>query len=96
MTPRTRVWAFGCAALLVLAGVACAVLLGGLTGEILALVLIAAGFGAGLLLVFAEIGFGEERELAREERMRREQERRRVLGARGAWIRRPRHPRRPR
>jgi hypothetical protein len=79
--------AIGLAAALVLAGVACAVLVPGVAGEILTIVLIATGLGGGLVLVFLEIGFGEERDLAREEE--RERKRAGRIGRR-----RPRLPRR--
>ena len=72
---------------LVLAGVACAVLVPGVTGEILTIVLIATGLGGALALVFLEIGLSEERDLAREEE--RKQKRAQRLGRR-----RPRLPRR--
>ena len=75
------------AAALVVAGVACAVLVSGVTGEILTIVLIATGLGGALVLVFLEIGFGEERDLAREEARKRTRAER--MGRR-----RPRLPRR--
>jgi hypothetical protein len=71
----------------VLAGVACAVLVPGVTGEILTIVLIATGLGGALALVFLEIGLSEERDLAGEEE--RKQKRVQRLGRR-----RPRLPRR--
>jgi hypothetical protein len=71
VTPRSRIAAFGSAAALVLAGVACAVLVGGVAGEVLTIVLIAAGLAGALLLVFLEIGLGEERDLAREQQRKR-------------------------
>jgi hypothetical protein len=72
MTPRARVLAFGSAAALVVAGAACAVLVAGVAGEVLTIVLISAGLGGALLLVFFEVGLGEERDLAQaEERKRR-------------------------
>lgn len=76
MGSRLRILAFGCAAALVIAGGVCAVVLGGITGEVLTIVLISAGLGGGLLLIFLEVGFGEQRELAREAASREEQERR--------------------
>ena len=90
MAPRARVLAFGSAAALVVAGSICAALVGGQTGEVLAIGLITLGLGAALLLVFLEVGLSEERELAREEK--RQQERatngkRRVRPRR--WPRRP-------
>jgi hypothetical protein len=67
--------------------VACAVLVSGLTGEILTIVLIAAGLGGAVALVFLEIGFGEERDLARDEERKRKR-------AERTGRRRPRLPRR--
>ena len=93
MSPRVRIAAFGSAAVLVVAGGASAALVGGVTGEILTIVLISAGLAGALLLVFLEIGLGEERDLAREqERTRR---RRKTIGdaRRRPWLRRS--PRRP-
>jgi uncharacterized membrane protein len=62
---------FGSAAALVVAGAICAVLVGGLTGEVLAIALITLGLGAAVLLVFLEVGLSDERELAREQKRRR-------------------------
>lgn len=76
-----------------MAGALCAALVAGLTGELLALVLMSIGLGGALLLVFLEIGLGEERELAREEQERRERERRRMADQRPRWL--PRWRRRP-
>jgi hypothetical protein len=66
-----RRFAYGSAAALVVAGGVCAGVVPGVTGEVLALALIASGLAGALLLVFLEIGFGEERDLAREEDRRR-------------------------
>ena len=72
VSPRLRIAAYGSAAALVLAGGLSAALVGGVTGEILTIVLISVGLAGALLLVFLEIGLGEERDLAREqERTRR-------------------------
>lgn len=90
MTPRGRIVAFGSAGVLVLAGAVCAALVGGVTGEVLTIVLISAGLGGALLLVFLEIGLGEERDLERE-REQRERKQRRLQS-----LRRPRLARRPR
>jgi hypothetical protein len=76
---------------LVIAGGACAALVRGLTGEVLTIVLIASGLGGALLLVFLEIGLGEERDLARDEERRRGREQRALDASR-----RPRSTRRPR
>lgn len=71
VAPRQRIAAFGSAAALVLAGVACAVLVGGVTGEVLTITLMSIGLAGALLLIFLEIGLGEERELERETRRKR-------------------------
>jgi hypothetical protein len=84
---------FGLAGVLVIAGGACAALVGGITGEILTIVLISAGLVGGLLLVFLDIGLGEEHDLAREDAQRRKRELR-ALDLRGRQ-RLPRRPRRP-
>jgi hypothetical protein len=90
VAPRLRVLAFGSAAALVVAGSICAILVGGLTGEVLAIALITLGLGAAVLLMFLEVGLSEERELAREEKRRRQR------AADGQRRLRPRRwPRRP-
>jgi hypothetical protein len=90
---RSRIIAFGSAAALVAAGGVCAAAVPGVTGEILTIVLMSAGFAGALLLVFLEIGLGEERDLAREERRRgRRAARARELRRRSGLRRRPRRP----
>jgi hypothetical protein len=49
----------------------CAALVGGVTGTVLTIVLISAGLGGAVLLVFYEVGRSEDRELAKEKRKRR-------------------------
>lgn len=94
MSARSRILAFGSAAVLVIAGVACAVLVEGVAGEVLTIVLISGGLAGSLLLVFLEVGLSEERELARDEERRRKVKGRTLHLRRGA---RQRHlPRRPR
>ena len=61
MPSRTRVVAFGSAGALVLAGGLCGVLIGGVTGQALAIGLIALGLGGALLLVFLEVGLSEDK-----------------------------------
>lgn len=78
---------------LVLAGAICAALVGGLTGEILTIVLLSLGLGGALLLVFLEIGLGEERDRAHEEQLRRERDESGSRPQRPPW--RMRWPRRP-
>jgi hypothetical protein len=80
-----RLYLAGCA-LTVAAGVVCAVLVPGLAGELLTLVLIALGLGGAVVLVFLEVGFSEERELARDEKRRERAQR--------TFDPRPRFPRR--
>jgi hypothetical protein len=74
---RARILSYGSLGVLVLAGAACAALVGGIAGEVLTIVLISVGLGGALLLVFLEIGLGEERDLAQAERTRRERQQRR-------------------
>lgn len=66
-----RIVAFGSAGALIVAGAVCAAVVEGVTGEVLTIGLMSAGFAGGLLLVFLEIGLGEERDLARGEERRR-------------------------
>jgi hypothetical protein len=92
VSSRSRIGAFGSAAALVVAGVVCAAVVGGVLGEVLTIVLISAGLGGALLLIFLEIGLSEERDLARDEE-RRQREGQRSLAPRRRlrnWPRRPR------
>jgi len=91
VSQRARIVLFGFAGVLVIAGGACAALVGGLTGEVLTVVLISGGLVAGLLLIFLDIGLGEEHDRARDEARRRK----RTLRAADVE-RRPRMARRPR
>jgi hypothetical protein len=92
LSRRSRIFSFGSAALLVLAGTLCAIFVAGLTGQVLAISLITVGLGAAVLLVFYEVGLSEERELAREdERRRRTEEKGREARPTRSW-RRPRRP----
>jgi hypothetical protein len=75
MTVRGRIVAYGLAVLLIVAGAVCAAVVGGETGEVLALVLIGLGFVGIVGLVFLEVGLSEDRE---RERMGRGRERRSV------------------
>ncbi len=93
MTPRTRLLAFGSALTLVLAGGVCAAFVPGVTGQVLTIVLIATGVAGAVLLVFLEVGYSEDRELARDEERRRGRALRLLGARRGRWItRRPRRP----
>ena len=94
MAPRLRILVFGSAAALVIAGGACAALVGGVAGEVLTIVLMSAGLARGLLLVFLEVGLGEERELARDEERRRKRDSKALDARQRPWLRpRPRRPR---
>jgi hypothetical protein len=93
MSRRTRILAFGSAAALVVVGAILGVAIGGHTGEIVGVTLGTLGLGAVILLVFLEIGLSEDRELAKEERLRREAAERTEADARPPHRRR--HPRRP-
>jgi len=66
MTTRSRLLGFGGAAVLVLAGIACAIAFAGTPGQVLALVLISLGFVLATALVFYEVGLSEDRERERE------------------------------
>ena len=68
MSSRSRIIAWGSTGALVVAGIACAVLIGGETGAILAIVLIGGGFVLATSVVFFEIGLSEDREREREQR----------------------------
>ena len=62
MAPRTRIWAYGACAALVVAGGLCSAIIGGLTGDVLLIGLAMLGLGGILLLVFLEVGLSEDRE----------------------------------
>ena len=70
MTKRSRISAFGFAALLVVAGGVGAAVFSGTVGQVLALVLIGIGLVLATSLVFLEVGLSEDRERVREERKR--------------------------
>jgi hypothetical protein len=91
VAPRTRIYAFGSAAALVVAGALCAVFVNGLTGQLLTIALLLAGFGGALLLIFLEVGLSEDRDRAREEERQRK-----PPAPSGSPRRRPSAPRWPR
>jgi hypothetical protein len=74
---RTRILAYGAAAVLTVAGFGCAAI-GGLGGQIAAIALVSAGLGGALLLAFYEVGLSEDRVRAEEEKRRRSDEFRRT------------------
>jgi uncharacterized membrane protein len=87
--PRTRLVTFGSAGVLVVAGALCWAIVGGLTGQVLAIAFWLVGFGGALLLIFFEVGLSEDHARAREEELRqkRADSRRRPRPRR--WPRRP-------
>jgi hypothetical protein len=89
LSRRARIVGFGSAALLVVAGIACAFVFSGGLAQNLAFALVALGMVEATSLVFAEVGFSEDRERAREERARAKEARE------GERAESPRHPRRP-
>jgi hypothetical protein len=92
VAPRSRILAFGSAVALVLAGGVCAVLIGGVTGQVLTIVLLSAGLGGAVLLVFLEVGLSEDRERARDEERRRKRRMLLFNPRRRPLRRRPRRP----
>jgi hypothetical protein len=77
MSRRSRIAGFGSAGLLVVLGIACAVIFSGTLGQNLAFVLVALGLVLATSLVFYEVGLTEDRARAREETDRRREEARR-------------------
>jgi hypothetical protein len=67
---RTRILAYGAAALLTVVGLGSAAL-GGFAGQVAGIALVSAGLGGALLLAFYEVGLSEDRARADEERRRR-------------------------
>jgi hypothetical protein len=93
VAPRRRFLAFGSTTAAVVAGVLCALLVDGLTGEVLAIALVLAGLGGVVLLLFLEVGLSEDRARSRDERRRRERARRRLEAQQRRPVRRwPRWP----
>ena len=71
MTPLSRALAFGGAFLAIVAGAVAGPVIGGITGEAVALSLVSLGVIAIISLVFLEVGLSEDRERAREDALRR-------------------------
>lgn len=95
MTSSTRILAFGSAALAVIAGAVCAIVLHGALRDVLTLSLILAGLGAVVLLAFLEVGLSEERDRAKEEARLEAQRARSEPRHDQRRLRLPRRPRRP-
>ena len=83
--------AFGSAFALAVTGGLCAVLVGGLTGEVLTIVLVSLGLGGAVLLMFLEVGLSEDHERARDEQ-REQASRARAARRRPQHLRWPRRP----
>jgi hypothetical protein len=66
MTRRSRLTAFGSAGALVIAGIVCAVTIGGDVGPIAAFILIGLGLVLATSLAFLEVGLSEDRDRARD------------------------------
>jgi hypothetical protein len=69
MTRRSRITAFGCTLVLVVAGVVCLAVIAGGVGQILGFLLIGLGLVLATSLVFLEVGLSEDRERARERKV---------------------------
>ena len=67
MTRRSRTVGYGAAAALVAVGAVCAALISGTIGQVLAMLLIGLGLVLVVSLLFAEVGFSEDRERARSQ-----------------------------
>ncbi len=88
MAPRTRLLSFGAGVLAIVAGLIAGSVLGGITGEAVAIALYSLGGIAIVSLVFLEVGLSEDRERERELTRAR-------LPQPVAHLRRPRRRRRP-
>ena len=66
MSARSRIAAYGSAAMLVLIGALTGLLSTGATAQAIGIVLVIFGLGGALLLVFFEIGLSEDRARAQE------------------------------
>ena len=88
MSRRSRIAGFGSAGLLVLLGIACAVIFSGALGQNLAFVLVALGLVLATSLVFYEVGLTEDRARAREDKARQHEEARRREAEREAAAKR--------
>ena|SRR5437016_5509564 len=71
MSTRTRILAFGSAALVVIAGLVAGSLIGGTTGGVLVIALAGGGLVVATSLVFLEVGLSEDRARAREQERER-------------------------
>jgi hypothetical protein len=88
MPRRTRILAFGVAALVAAAGGLCAAFVPGAAGLVLAVTLLSLGLGGAVLLVFVEVGLSEDHARARDEQRRQPRTRRRIEIRELPWSRR--------
>ncbi len=95
VSSRARVWAFGSAGVLVLAGGMCAALVHGLIGQLLTIVLLSVGLGGAVLLLFLEVGLSEDRDRAQDEERRRKRSSQRIVALPKSRSGPSRWPRRP-
>ncbi|HET7049244.1 MAG TPA: hypothetical protein VFI54_13355 [Solirubrobacteraceae bacterium] len=93
MSSRSRIVAFGSAVAVAVIGGICAAVFPGLTGQLLALVLISVGLGAVVLLVFYEVGLSEDKARAAEQEHQEERATRSTEAHPRPRLR-PRNPRR--
>jgi hypothetical protein len=91
--PRTRVLAFGSAALIAIAGALCSAFVDSTLGLIVGVALLSLGLGGIVLLVFLEVGLSEDHARAREEQRRPDRAKSGIEIRQLPWSRRP--PRRP-
>jgi hypothetical protein len=87
--PRTRILAFGSAALVAIAGALCAAFVKSTAGLVVGLGLFSLGLGALVLLVFLEVGLSEDHARARDEQRRLNQEKRGDEIRQSPWSRQP-------
>ncbi len=95
VSSRARVWAFGSAGVLVLAGGMCAALVHGLIGQLLTIVLLSVGLGGAVLLLFLEVGLSEDRDRAQDEKRRQKRSSQRIVAVPKSRSGPSRWPRRP-
>ncbi len=87
VSTTNRIIGFGLAAALVVLGIVSLAVIGGGTGQALAIALIGLGCVLAISLVFFEVGLSEDRELAREEEARSREQARRAGRRRLDWPR---------
>jgi len=94
VTPRQRILAFGSTGLLAAAGVVCAALARDVTAEAVGIALMLLGFLGLVMLVFLEVGLGEDHDRERDQARRAERAEAQPPHP-PRRLRLPRRPRRP-